>query len=153
LEQKPAPDELEQKAAPDKLEQKAAPDVLEQKKLEQKAVPDGSFVIRPAALARGCSLQAALVPFFTVGARPNLPAARKVAVDATMICTYNNKTRVAYVLQEMPPSPAPQGQSLLCCIIACWSGAVARSSAQAHAPAQARLRDNHVPEFCTAHAL
>lgn len=50
--------------------------------------PDGSFVIRPAELARGCSLQAALVPFFTVGARPNLPAARNVAVEATMICRH-----------------------------------------------------------------
>jgi hypothetical protein len=27
-----------------------------------------------------------LVPFFTVGATPNLPAARKVVMDATMIC-------------------------------------------------------------------
>lgn len=50
-------------------------------------LPEGSFVIRPAALARGCSLQPALVPFFTVGARPNLPAARKAVVEAIMICS------------------------------------------------------------------
>eukprot|EP00879_Flechtneria_rotunda_P004574 GHRR01004829.1.p1 GENE.GHRR01004829.1~~GHRR01004829.1.p1 ORF type:complete len:286 (+),score=55.44 GHRR01004829.1:1925-2782(+) len=47
--------------------------------------PDGSFVRRPAALGRSCSLKPASVPRLTVGARPNLPAARNAVVEAIMI--------------------------------------------------------------------
>lgn len=110
-------------------------------------------MIRPAELARGCSLQAALVPFFTVGARPNLPAARKVAVDATMICTGDNEAAVfSGMLHELCSHQAQDRHRLArnaaadafpCHCIPC----------QTHAEPLQGCVINHVPWCHTAYAV
>jgi hypothetical protein len=46
--------------------------------------PAGSFVFRPELL--GDSLRPAEASLFALGVKPKRPAARKMVVDATMIC-------------------------------------------------------------------
>lgn len=47
--------------------------------------PEGSLLITPEELLRSTILRPAVVPFFTVGARPKRPAARERPVMVTMI--------------------------------------------------------------------